>query len=114
MHEALAAIQRDDLALEEWGDMALRCAGAAVKAMELLDRGNTETYRHPVPAQVPLEHKKGRAILISGHDLQDLEELLKQTAGKGINIYTHVDCDSLRPLSLQNKLCWPESTCSYR
>jgi hydroxylamine reductase len=89
VHEALAAIQREDLTLEQWVDMALRCGGAAVKAMELLDRGNTETYGHPVPTRVPLGHKKGKAILVSGHDLQDLEELLKQTAGKGINIYTH-------------------------
>jgi hydroxylamine reductase len=89
VHEALAAIQRDDLTLEQWVDMALRCGGAAVKAMELLDKGNTETYGHPVPTRVPLGHKKGKAILVSGHDLLDLEELLKQTAGTGINIYTH-------------------------
>jgi hydroxylamine reductase len=89
VHEGLAAIQRDDLSLEQWLDMALRCGGAAVKAMELLDRGNTETYGHPVPTQVPLGHKAGKAILVSGHDLQDLEALLKQTEGTGINIYTH-------------------------
>lgn len=89
VHEGLAAIQRDDLSLEQWVDMALRCGGAAVKAMELLDKGNTETYGHPVPTQVSLGHKKGKAILVSGHDLQDLEELLKQTEESGINIYTH-------------------------
>jgi len=89
VHEGLAAIQRDDLSLDQWVDMALRCGGAAVKAMELLDRGNTETYGHPVPTQVPLGHKKGKAILVSGHDLQDLEKLLQQTEGTGINIYTH-------------------------
>lgn len=89
VHEGLAAIQRDDLSLEQWIDMTLRCGGAAVKAMELLDRGNTQTYGHPVPTQVPLGHKKGKAILVSGHDLKDLEELLKQTQGTGINIYTH-------------------------
>ena len=89
VHEGLAAIQRDDLSLEQWVDMALRCGGAAVKAMELLDRGNTETYGHPVPTRVPLGHKRGKAILVSGHDLQDLEKLLKQTEGTGINIYTH-------------------------
>jgi hydroxylamine reductase len=89
VHEGLAAIQRDDLSLDQWVDMALRCGGAAVKAMELLDKGNTQTYGHPVPTRVPLGHKKGKAILISGHDLQDLEKLLQQTKGKGINIYTH-------------------------
>ncbi|MEJ2639938.1 MAG: hydroxylamine reductase [Desulfosarcinaceae bacterium] len=89
VHEALAAIQRDDLSLAQWVEMALKCGGAAVKAMELLDRGNTATYGHPVPTTVPLGHKKGKAILVSGHDLLDLEQLLKQTEGTGINIYTH-------------------------
>jgi hydroxylamine reductase len=89
VHEALAAIQRDDLSLEQWVEMALRCGEAAVKAMELLDRGNTGTYGNPVPTPVPLGHKKGKAILVSGHDLLDLEELLKQTEGTGIHIYTH-------------------------
>jgi hydroxylamine reductase len=89
VHEGLAAIQESSLSTEQWVDMALRCGEAAVKAMELLDRGNTETYGHPVPTQVPLGHKKGKAILISGHDLQDLEKLLQQTEGTGINVYTH-------------------------
>ena len=57
--------------------------------MELLDAGNTETYGHPVPTKVPLGHKKGKAILVSGHDLIDLEHILKQTEGKGITVYTH-------------------------
>jgi hydroxylamine reductase len=57
--------------------------------MELLDAGNTGRYGHPVPTQVPLGHKKGKAILVSGHDLLDLEEILKQTEGKGIYVYTH-------------------------
>jgi hydroxylamine reductase len=57
--------------------------------MELLDAANTETYGHPVPTKVPLGAKKGKAIAVSGHDLKDLEDLLKQTEGKGVNIYTH-------------------------
>ena len=89
VHEGLAAIQRDDLGVDGWVKMALRCGKAAYKAMELLDAGNTNTYGHPVPTKVPLGYKKGKAILVSGHDLKDLEELLKQTEGKGINIYTH-------------------------
>jgi hydroxylamine reductase len=89
VHEGLAAIQRDDLGVDDWVKMALRCGEAAYKAMELLDAGNTNTYGHPVPTKVPLGYKKGKAILVSGHDLKDLEELLKQTEGKGINIYTH-------------------------
>ena len=89
VHEGLAAIQRADLSLDDWVGLALKCGAAAVKAMELLDAGNTGTYGHPVPTKVPLGHKKGKAILVSGHDLKDLEALLQQTEGKGINIYTH-------------------------
>ncbi len=89
IHEALAAIQGNDLALDDWVKLTLRCGEAALKAMELLDAGNTETYGHPVPTRVPLGHKKGKAILVSGHDLMDLEELLKQTEDTGIYIYTH-------------------------
>ncbi len=89
IHEGLAAIQKDDLSLDDWVGLALGCGEAALKAMALLDAGNTGVYGHPVPTRVPLGHKKGKAILVSGHDLKDLEELLKQTQGKGIYIYTH-------------------------
>jgi hydroxylamine reductase len=89
VHEGLAAIQSDAMGREDWVGMALRCGEAAYKAMELLDAGNTATYGHPVPTRVPLGYRKGKAILVSGHDLKDLEELLKQTAGQGITIYTH-------------------------
>ncbi len=89
IHEGLAAIQREDLNLEDWIGLTLKCGEAALRAMELLDAGNTGTYGHPVPTNVPLGYKKGKAILVSGHDLKDLEELLKQTEGKGIYIYTH-------------------------
>jgi hydroxylamine reductase len=57
--------------------------------MALLDKANTGTYGHPVPTSVRVTPKKGKAILVSGHDLKDLEELLKQTEGTGINVYTH-------------------------
>jgi hydroxylamine reductase len=89
VHEGLAAIQSADLSLDDWVGLTLKCGEAALKAMELLDAGNTGTYGHPVPTKVPLGHKKGKAILVSGHDLKDLEALLKQTEGKGITIYTH-------------------------
>jgi hydroxylamine reductase len=89
VHEGLAAIQGTDLNLDDWVGMSLRCGEAAMKAMELLDAGNTGVYGHPVPTKVPLGHKKGKAILVSGHDLLDLEELLKQTEGTGISVYTH-------------------------
>ena len=57
--------------------------------MEMLDKANTETFGTPVPTTVPLKIEKGPFIVISGHDLLDLKLLLEQTAGKGINIYTH-------------------------
>jgi hydroxylamine reductase len=89
IHEALAATLNKNLTLNDWVGLALKCGEVNLRAMELLDAGNTETYGHPVPTKVPLGHKPGKAILVSGHDLKDLEELLKQTEGKGINIYTH-------------------------
>ncbi len=75
--------------LDAWIALLLQCGTINLRAMELLDAGNTGTYGHPVPTQVPLGHKKGKAILVSGHDLRDLYELLKQTQGTGINVYTH-------------------------
>jgi len=60
-----------------------------LKAMELLDAANTGTYGHPEPTQVRITPVKGKCVVVSGHDLKDLEELLKQTEGKGINVYTH-------------------------
>jgi hydroxylamine reductase len=89
VHEALVATLRKDLQLGDWLGLVLKCGEVNLRTMELLDAGNTGTYGHPTPTKVPLGVKKGKAILVSGHDLKDLEELLKQTAGKGITVYTH-------------------------
>jgi hydroxylamine reductase len=89
LEEALADIDRTDLGLNDWVGLALKTGEINIRAMELLDAGNTGTYGHPVPTKVPLGAKKGKAILVSGHDLSDLAALLKQTEGKGINVYTH-------------------------
>ena len=89
IHEALAALLNKSLGLNDWVGLVLKCGEVNFRAMELLDAGNTGTYGHPVPTKVPLGHRKGKAILVSGHDLKDLDELLKQTEGKGINVYTH-------------------------
>ncbi len=89
VHRLLAAVLRGDLKLGDWVQLALDCGRVNLRAMELLDAGNTGTYGHPVPTEVPLGHRKSKAILVSGHDLKDLELLLKQTEGKGIDIYTH-------------------------
>ncbi len=89
IHEIFAKTLDKDMDLNEWVGLALKTGEANLKAMELLDAANTETYGHPVPTEVPLGAKKGKAILVSGHDLRDLELILKQTEGKGINVYTH-------------------------
>ncbi len=89
IHEILAATLQKDMELNDWVALALRTGEVNLKAMELLDAANTETYGHPVPTEVPLGVKRGKAILVSGHDLRDLELILKQTEGKGINVYTH-------------------------
>lgn len=79
---------------EDWGmdellPLVIECGNVNLICMELLDKANTETYGTPVPVKVSLTIEKGPFIVISGHDLYDLEQLLKQTEGKGINIYTH-------------------------
>ncbi len=89
VHEALAALGNKSLGLNDWIGLALKCGEINMRTMELLDAANTGAYGHPVITKVPLGAKKGKAILISGHDLKDLEELLKQTEGKGIYVYTH-------------------------
>ncbi|MGQ9485257.1 MAG: hydroxylamine reductase [Desulfosoma sp.] len=89
LQEILADTLRLDLGLNDWVSRVLRVGEINIRAMELLDAANTGVYGHPVPTKVPLGHRKGKAILVSGHDLKDLEELLKQTEGKGFTVYTH-------------------------
>jgi hydroxylamine reductase len=89
IHEAMAASLDNANGVNELVGLALKCGEVNIRAMELLDAGNTGTYGHPVPTSVPLGPKAGKAILVSGHDLKDLELILKQTEGKGINVYTH-------------------------
>ncbi|MBW2198841.1 MAG: hydroxylamine reductase, partial [Deltaproteobacteria bacterium] len=89
IHEAMAATLNKDLGADDYVGLVLKCGEVNLIAMEILDAANTGTYGHPVPTSVPLGTKKGKAILVSGHDLKDLEDILKQTQGKGINVYTH-------------------------
>lgn len=89
MHQGMAALANRELTINDWIGLVLKCGEVNLRVMELLDAGNTGTYGHPVPTEVPLGHEKGKCILVSGHDLKDLAELLKQTEGKGINVYTH-------------------------
>jgi hydroxylamine reductase len=87
--EALACLAEQQPTLEVLFGLCMRCGAVNLEVMELLDRAHTSRFGHPVPTSVRVEPLKGKAILVSGHDLKDLERLLQQTAGKGINIYTH-------------------------
>jgi hydroxylamine reductase len=89
IQKALASTRDSGLLTDELVGLVLECGRINLRAMELLDAANTETYGNPVPTKVPLGAKKGKAILVSGHDLKDLDEILKQSEGKGINVYTH-------------------------
>ncbi len=89
LHATLAKLADPGIGLKDWIGLALATGGTNIRAMELLDAGNTGRYGHPVPTEVPLGAKQGKAILVSGHDLKDLEDLLRATEGKGISIYTH-------------------------
>lgn len=89
VHEALVAIDNPNLTLEDWVNLALKVGEVNYRVMELLDAGHTNTYGHPVPTTVPLNHRKGKAILVSGHDIKQLAAILKQTANTGITVYTH-------------------------
>ncbi len=81
--------QIEERSLQDWLDLAMECGHANLRATELLEKGNTDNFGHPEPTQVSTGHRKGKAIVISGHDLLDLYNLLQQTEGTGINIYTH-------------------------
>jgi hydroxylamine reductase len=87
-HEALDFLARDNGA-EELTAMALRIGGVNLRVMELLDAANTGAYGHPEPTRVRVTGRKGKALLVSGHDLKDFEAILEQTKGTGINVYTH-------------------------
>lgn len=88
-HEALAVLKNGPATVDVLLPLALKVGEVNLKVMGLLNAANTGTYGHPVPTPVCITPVKGKAILVSGHDLKDLELLLKQTEGKGINIYTH-------------------------
>jgi len=88
-HEMLDYLTTGPTDTDDLLGRALKTGEINLRAMELLDAANTETYGHPEPTQVRVTPVKGKCILVSGHDLKDLEELLKQSEGKGINVYTH-------------------------
>ncbi|MDZ7700132.1 MAG: hydroxylamine reductase [Deltaproteobacteria bacterium] len=86
--EALASTTRD-LSMDEMVDMIMKAGETAVNTMALLDEANTSTYGHPEISEVNIGVGRNPGILISGHDLKDMEELLQQTDGTGVDVYTH-------------------------
>jgi hydroxylamine reductase len=89
VHRALAALENKKLDANACLGLVLECGEKNLRAMELLSLGNSHAYGDPIPTKVPLGVKKGKAILVSGHDFIDLEAVLKASAGKGIYVYTH-------------------------
>jgi hydroxylamine reductase len=88
MVEALASTTKE-LSVDEMMGLVMKCGETAVNTMALLDEANTTAYGHPEISEVNIGVGKNPGILISGHDLKDMEELLKQTEGTGIDVYTH-------------------------
>ena len=88
-HSALAATTDPSKGLMDFVNLAMECGRMNIKVMGMLNEGHVERYGHPVPTKVQLGTRGNKGILVSGHDLRMLEELLQQTAGKGIDVYTH-------------------------
>ena len=90
MHEAMfATLTNVDFDLNRYLELVLKAGEMNLRVMEMLNNANTEKFGNPTPVTVPTGTKAGPGIIVTGHDLLDLYELLKQTEGKGINIYTH-------------------------
>ncbi|MHC4886013.1 MAG: hydroxylamine reductase [Planctomycetota bacterium] len=87
--DGLAFLTADTFEVNDLVGWAMKTGELNLKVMELLDAGNTGTYGHQEPTAVRVTPVQGKAILVSGHDLKDLDLLLQQTEGKGINVYTH-------------------------
>jgi hydroxylamine reductase len=88
-HKGLRALTDNSLTVNDLVELNMQFGMVNLKCLELLDKAHTDHFGHPVPTGVSLGVKKGPAILVSGHDLLDLEQLLQQTEGKGVHIYTH-------------------------
>lgn len=89
IQESLAATTDDSLTAAELTALVLKCGEYGVKVMALLDKANTSTYGNPEITKVSIGVRKNPAILISGHDLRDIQDLLEQTEGTGVDVYTH-------------------------
>lgn len=89
IYKALAMTLREDLTVDQLVALVLETGEYGVKSMALIDRANTGKYGHPIITKVNIGVRKNPAILITGHDLPDLERLLEQTKGTGVDVYTH-------------------------
>ena len=89
IHKALSATVNHELQVPELVELVLECGKYGVEVMALLDKANTESYGNPEITRVNIGVRQNPGILISGHDLKDMEELLKQTEGTGVDVYTH-------------------------
>ena len=89
-YKGLAALAQEYSA-EEWLALIMEFGQVNFQCMALLDRANTESFGDPVPTRVNIDVKKGPFIVVSGHDLEDLHQLLEQAAGTGVNVYTHCE-----------------------
>jgi hydroxylamine reductase len=89
LHEALSYLADPNPTVDALFTLCMKCGETNLTVMAMLDEANTGTYGNPVPTSVRITPVKGKAILVSGHDLKDLAALLEQTRGTGINIYTH-------------------------
>ena len=89
-YKGLAALAQE-YSVEEWLALIMEFGQVNFQCMALLDRANTESFGDPVPTRVNIDVKKGPFIVVSGHDLEDLHQLLEQAAGTGVNVYTHCE-----------------------
>src|ERR1039457_2109568 len=88
-HKALAATADSSKGLMDFVGLSMECGKMNITVMGMLNEGHVSQYGHPVPTKVPTGTRKNKGILVSGHDIRMIDELLKQTEGKGIDIYTH-------------------------
>jgi hydroxylamine reductase len=91
IHKAMAATLDKSKGLMDFVTLAMECGKMNIQCMGLLNEAHVQRFQAPTPTPVNIGTRAGKGILVSGHDLKMLEELLKQTEGKGINIYTHVE-----------------------
>jgi len=88
-YKGLRALAENNLTVEQLTALVMEFGQVNLKCMEILDEAHTSRFQHPVPTKVSLGIKKGPAIIVSGHDLYDLQQLLEQTKDRGVNVYTH-------------------------